>query len=294
MKGWLIIFALFFFTSVAVPGTYANGETANLVAKDLTGKLSEAQVRKLTQAAEETLQKILGFWSVEPRLEAFGKIRLEFDQPRKGIYSSVFLLKSEGDRKIRIVRVYGVSGEPQMVAHKLTHAVFPNQDKLIRNMMGIPMEVRFGNPKTFPMCGYSCDEWVMALRRVKSYIPLSELGPDHEEWGMSTREGIPIVLNKARQHAAYAESGSLGAFLLSGYGVGKVKAFERQSQGKERPWEKVFGLSLKELETKWIETLDSIQKPEGNVPQLVDLLKRDPNNACTGEQEVAPRKPRKK
>ena len=36
------------------------------------------------------------------------------------------------------VRVFGVEREPQMVAHKLTHAVFISPDKLVRNIMGIP------------------------------------------------------------------------------------------------------------------------------------------------------------
>jgi len=68
-------------------------------------------------------------------------------------------------RRVRVVRVFGVGNEPQMVHHKLTHAVFPTPDKLIRNMMGIPMEARFGNPLTFPMCGGRADDWALALRR---------------------------------------------------------------------------------------------------------------------------------
>ena len=67
------------------------------------------------------------------------------------------------------------------MVHKLTHALFPTEDKLIRNMMGIPTELRFGNPCSFPMCGYDPDAWVTAIRRTGSYIPLDGLGEAHFE-----------------------------------------------------------------------------------------------------------------
>ena len=95
-----------------------------------------------------------------------------------------------------------------MMAHKLTSAVFPQKDKLIRNLMGILTEAQVGNPLTFPMCGFSSNEWVLALLETKSYLPLSELGPDHESWGMKDAGGGKLlILDKAKQHKAYAGNG---------------------------------------------------------------------------------------
>ncbi len=270
-------------------------ETQHLTVHDLTGQLSQERVNGLANAAEGALKQILEFWSVGPRIDDFGKIRVELDKPRAGTYASVFIWGKVDGRKMRIVKIFGVEEKPQMMFHKLTHAVFPNDDKLIRNMMGIPMEVKFGNPLTFPMCGYPNDAWVLAFRKVKSYIPLEELGPDHEQWGMSTKGGLPVVVNKARQHTAYAESGSLGMYLLNTYGVEKVKAFNRLSHQKERPWAETFGLSLGELEKNWIRSLDSNQKAEEEkVATLVNLLQRDPDAACPTRPSDKPSKPRKR
>jgi hypothetical protein len=154
-------------------------------------------------------------------------------------------------------------------------------------MMGIPMEVRFGNPLTFPMCRFRHDDWVTVFRRNNSYIPLSKLGPDHEEWGMTTQQGVPVVLDKAKQHIMYAESGSFGDFLLSTYGMNKVKRFYKLSAGDKRPWEEVFGLSFAELEIKWLQALDTDPKPEEkNIALLLKMVKDDPDKACSEGQQL--------
>ena len=132
-----------------------------------------------------------------------------------------------------------------MMAHKLTSAVFPQKDKLIRNIMGILSEAHVGNPATFPMCGYSSDDWVLALLKSDSYIPLGELGPDHESWGMRDDGGGKLsILDKARQHRAYAEAGSFGNYLFQTHGISKIKQLHRLSQEKSRPWQDVFGVGL--------------------------------------------------
>jgi hypothetical protein len=266
-------------------------ETANFIVRDLTGQLSNDQILRLANGAEEKLRKILDFWGAETREGQLGKIRLEFAKPRGGTYSTVFITVKEGDRRVRVVRIYGVSGEPEMVAHKLTHAIFPSGDKLVRNMMGIPMEVRFGNPITFPMCGFGHDAWVGVFRQNQSYLPLAELGPDHEQWGMTTKEGVPVVLNKPRQHVMYAESGSFGAFLLTVYGVNKVKRFFHLSAGMKRPWEEVFGLSLSDLEKQWLQYLDSrAGQDDAQVPMLMRMVLDSPAKACETAQEKAGKK----
>jgi hypothetical protein len=267
----------------AVPGAV---ETDVFVVRDLTGTLPADRQAALTKDAREKLASVLRFYGVGAKVDNLGKIRLEFDEARGGNYSTVFLIVREGNRKTRVVRIFGVEREPQMVAHKLTHSVFISPDKLVRNMMGIPMEVRFGNPLTFPLCGFSSDEWVEAFRRKQVYVPLSELGPDHEQWGMSTRGGVPVVLNRPRQHIMYAEAGSFGDWLLAGYGAEKVKRFWKLSEGGNRPWEEVFGLSLKDLEARWLQFLDT-KKPGGKrVETLLHLLNRSPKDACGEAQRL--------
>jgi hypothetical protein len=188
-------------------------------------------------------------------------------------------------RMIRTVRVFGADGEPQMMVQKIGHAVFPQQDKLVRNMMGIPMEIKFGNRLSFPACGFSIDAWVLALREVNAYIPLARLGPGHESWGMSSRGGLPVVTDQAKQHVTYAEAGSFGDHLLRTYGIAKLKAFNSLSRSGTRPWLEVFKLPLDALEQDWNQAL---QKREAkDVPLLVRLLKQNPSDACSEARRIA-------
>ena len=288
----LVPFLLLFFAVLVIPFTSRALETEDFTVRDFTGQLSDDRILKLTVGAEERLKKVLDFWAVDSGVNRLGKIRLEFEKPRAGTYGTVFLMVKEGNAKVRVVRIFGATEEPQMVAHKLTHAVFPSPDKLVRNMMGIPMEVRFGNPLTFPMCGFGNDEWVAALRRLNAYMPLSDLGPDHEQWGMTTRGGVPVTLDRARQHIMYAESGSFGEFLLNTYGTQKIKQFYRLSEGSKRPWQEAFGMPLKGLEDQWLQSIESARKPdERKVELLASLLKRDAKSACSEAQRLAEKSP---
>jgi hypothetical protein len=266
-------------------------ETSHLIVTDTTGNLSNEQLKRLADHAQETLNRILAFWSADPGIARFGKIRVVFDVPRRDVYSSVFYWDKKGDQRIRIVQVFGADGEPQMMAHKLTSAVFPQKDKLIRNMMGILTEAQVGNPLTFPMCGFGSDEWVSALLETKSYIPLNELGPDHESWGMKDAGGGKLlILDKAKQHKAYAETGSFGNYLFKTYGISKIKRLQRLSQEKKRPWQDVFGVSLTELEANWLKHLRTNgETREEKVSIVLKLFERNPGTACSEAQKLAPR-----
>jgi hypothetical protein len=175
-----------------------------------------------------------------------------------------------------------------MMAHKLTSAVFPQKDKLIRNMMGILTEAEIGNPLTFPMCGFSSDDWALALIKTKSYIPLNELGPDHESWGMKDEGGGKLsILDKAKQHTAYAETGSFSNYVRNTYGIDKIKKLQRLSQEKDRPWQDVFGISLQKLEANWLEALKATEKAsEENVSVILKLWERNPGSACAEAQQI--------
>ena len=175
-----------------------------------------------------------------------------------------------------------------MMAHKLTSAVFPQKDKLIRNMMGILTEAQVGNPLTFPMCGFGSDDWVLALLKMKSYIPLNELGPDHESWGMKDDGGGKLsILDKAKQHKAYAETGSFGNYLFQTYGINKIKQLHQLSHEKERPFQDVFGMNMQELEANWLKTLRQNGKTqEGNVATVSKLIENNLSAACAGAQQL--------
>jgi len=264
-------------------------ETSHLIVSDTTGKLSNEQLKKSANNAQETLNKILTFWSADPGIARFGKIRVVFDVPRRDVYSSVFYWDKKGDQRIRIVQVFGTDGAPQMMAHKLTSAIFPQKDKLIRNMMGILTERQVGNPLSFPMCGFDNDEWVLAFLKTKSYIPLNELGPDHESWGMKDDGGGRLsILDKVRQHKAYAETGSFANYLFQTYGINKIKKFQRLSQAKDRPWKDVFGMGLQELEANWLKNLKANEKiKEGNVSIILKLFETNPGTAGAEAQKLA-------
>jgi len=192
--------------------------------------LANDQLKRLADQAQAMLERILAFWAADPGIDRFEKIRVVFDVPRRDVYSSVFYWENKDGGRIRIVRVFTSEGSPQMMAHKLTSAIFPQKDKLIRNMMGILTEAHIGNPLSFPMCGFGSDEWVLALLEMKSYIPLNELGPDHESWGMKDAGGGALsILDKVKQHKAYAETGSSGNYLYKTYGIDKLKRLQRLS-----------------------------------------------------------------
>lgn len=267
-------------------------ETSHLIVSDTTGKLSNEELKRLADHAQETLNRALAFWSADPGIARFGKIKVVFDVPRRDVYSSVFYWDRKGNQSIRIVRVFGTDGAPQMMAHKLTSAVFPQKDKLIRNMMGILTEAQVGNPLTFPMCGFGSDDWVLVLLKTKSYIPLNELGPDHESWGMKDAGGGKLSIhNKARQHKAYAEAGSFGNYLFQTYGINKIKQFHRLSHEKDRPWQDVFGIGMQELEENWLKTLRANGKTrEEDVSIVLKLFERNPGAACAEAQNYVTRK----
>lgn len=269
----------------------ATQETQHLIVSDATGKMPAQQLSSLANQAQAVLEKVLAFWSADPGVDRFGKIRVVFDLPRREFYSCVFYWERKDGERLRIVRVLGFEGAPQMMAHKLTSAVFPQKDKLIRNMMGILAEAHVGNPLTFPMGGFSSDEWVLALLETGAYIPLSELGPDHESWGMRDAGGGRLqVLDKARQHKAYAETGSFAGYVFETYGINRMKRLQRLSQEKERPWQDVFGIGLQELEANWLKHLRTDAKAgAANVSTLAKLLE-NPGTACAEAQKLASRK----
>jgi hypothetical protein len=287
-KKILLSGVLFCFMLLCIPGTGRAFETERLIIRDSTGKMPPERIERLASKADSTLTQILSFWSTESRVYESGKIIVEFDHPLQKTSTSIFFWRNENGRRVRVVRVFGGNEEPHLLAHKLTSAVFPNPDKLIRNMMGEASEKRFGNPQSFPMCGFDKDEWVMALLQVGSYIPLTKIGTDHIDWGMEINNNVPEVKDRAKQHASYLEAGSFGEFLISVYGTEKMKQFYQLSRNKPRPWEDVFGLTLMQLEDKW---LDAVKSPsrnkDENISALAKLLRNDPETACFSAQNQA-------
>jgi len=284
-----IICAIWLSTPALSQASSLRLETADLVVSNSTRDLSDERLRELSTQAQETLNKILALWSVDSGIERFGKIGIIFDAPRRDVYSSLTTWTKENGKLRRVVHVYGAKESPQMMAHKLTSAVFPQKDKLIRNVMGIVTEMQIGNSASFPMCGFASDDWVSALLAAKSYIPLSALGPEHESWGMRDRGGGQLsIFDAARQHKAYAEAGSFGSYLFQVYGANKIKQFNRLSHDKPRPSQDVFGITMEELEANWIAALNANEKArEPNVSLVAKLINRNPSTACAEAQKLA-------
>jgi hypothetical protein len=271
-----------------VPAMGATIETDRLIIRDVSGDIPPESFKRLASKADLTLTKVLQFWSTEPRIKQFGKIIVEFNHSEPKANYSFFFFRQEKGQRVRVVGVFGGDEYPHELAHKLTSAVFPNPDKLIRNMMGEASEMRFGNPLSFPMCGLDKDCWVIALLQAGSYIPLTKIGPDHSDWGMEIHNNLPKVKDRAKQHASYLEAGSFGEFLINTYGIEEMKQFNLLSGNKPRPWKEVFGIALEQLEAKWLEAVRSrSQEKEETISTLVKLLKDNPNTACTSAQELA-------
>jgi len=269
--------------SLYPPGSVLGGnrtETAHLAVDDVDQQLSPDQLQRFAADAEAALQKAIKFWAISYRTAELGKIRLELHPERAGQSFTVFQFEKRETAHRRVVRVHGIQS-PQELVHKLTHALFPTDDKLVRNMMGIPTEERFGNPISFPMCGRNLDAWVMALRRTDSYIALKELGKQHEDWGMTFKGQMPVVSDRKRQHASYLEAGSFGTFLLKSQGVEKIKAFYKASSRDERPWRKAFDNDLPTLENQWLKSLEEYGRAnQDEIDSLAKLWQQDPNTAC--------------
>jgi hypothetical protein len=264
-------------------------ETRDLLVSDATGTLSNERLKNMADDAQAVLERVLALWSADAGVDRLGKIRVVFDAPRRDFYSSVFFWEQQRGERVRVVQVFGSEGPPQMMAHKLTSAVFPQKDKLIRNMMGILSEANVGNPLTFPRCGFGSDDWVRAFLRTRSSIPLAELGPDHESWGMKDAGGGKLsVLDKTRQHKAYAEAGSFAGYLFRSYGIGKLKQLHRLSRDQDRPWREAFGLGLPELEARWLEALRAGEKTgDSGVSTVLELFEGNSGTACAEAQKLA-------
>ena len=287
----LVLGAGLAWTLAEAPYAKSAVETNHLTVVDDTGKISSEELRRLAAQIQNMLDRVLAFWSADAGIARFGKIKVVLDRPRRDVYSCVFFWETQGGRRTRVVQVFGTEGSPQMLAHKLTSAVFPNPDKLIRNIMGTLAEEQLGSPLTFPSCGLSADDWVLALVRSNAYIPLRQLGPDHESWGMSDSGGGKLnVFDKDRQHRAYAETGSFGAYLYRTYGANKIKQFHRLSNQKERPWMDVFGLGMEELEKRWLSALQE-RVNESNVALVLKLRGGHVGSPCAEAQRLSARKP---
>lgn len=287
---WLILIS--FFPGVPEICAAMEIETKYLIIRETTGDLPQERFDKLASKVDSTMTEVLKFWSADPKIEELGKIVVEYNRPlQKDVTSSFFFYRKENNKLIRVVRVFGGNEYPHQLAHKLTTALFPNPDILIRNMMGEASEMRFGNPLSFPMCGFDKNEWIMALLQAGSYIPLAEIGPDQSDWGKEIVANVPKAKDRVKQHTCYLEAGSFGEFLIDTYGPNKMKQFYRLSKNKPRPWKEVFGTTLEQLEAKWLENikLKSHEKME-NISKLVKLWRINPHMACFSAQDLAKEK----
>jgi hypothetical protein len=264
-------------------------ETDRLIVRDVSGSLSKKELESFAVKVDSLLTKVLRFWSSDPRIDEAGKIILEYDNPLKNnVAASYFFFREEKNKRCRVVKVFGGFDNPHQLAHKLTSALFPNPDIMIRNMMGEASEMRFGNPMSFPMCGFQKDEWILAIIKAGSFIPLAEMGSEQADWGKEIVDNVPTVNDRVKQHTCYLEAGSFGEYLIDTYGIMKMKQFYRQSRNKPRPWEEVYGVSLKVLEEQWLNAIktNTAVKAE-HVLVLLKLWKEDPSRACFIAQDQA-------
>ena len=281
-----MVFCLVF---ISIPGIGVTLETERLIFLDITGKMPPEMFGKLCRKVDSTLTEVLKFWSAVPRIEELGKIIVEFDRPLRGnVPASFVVYRKENGKEVRVVKVFGGNEYPHQLAHKLTSAVFRHPDILVRNMMGEASEMRFGNPLSFPACGFNKDEWIMALLQAGSFVPIAKMGTEQSDWGKEIVDEVPTVKERVKQHTYYLEAGSFGEFLIEAYGIEKMKQFYLLSRNKSRPWKEVFGADLEQLEAKWLEAIKLGSRDKmGNISTLAKLWNKNPADACYSAQDLA-------
>lgn len=270
-------------------------ETAHLSVQDNTGSLGGERLSAFAGRVEASLAAVLALWNLDAQAGAQvasqGKIRVLYDEPLRGQCTATFFQPGGlASGKPRSVRVFGCAEAPQMLAHKFTSALMPQPDKLLRNMWGALSEGRVGDPASFPACGQDVDDWVRAAGRAGMRIPLAELGPDHESWGMRDEgNGRLRPFDRLRQQRAYAEAASFARYLAATYGLDALKRLQRLSHTSgARPWREALGVDLDELEARWLASLrEGSTGREEQVGRLVRILNAGPGDPCERARRMA-------
>lgn len=269
----------------------AEVETAHLRVQDDTGALGQERLSAFAARVEASLAAVLELWNIDAQMASQGKIRVLYDEPLRGQCTATFFQPGgPASGTPRSVRVFGCAEAPLMLAHKLTSALMPQPDKLLRNMWGALSEERVGDPASFPACGQEVDDWVRAAARSGMRIPLAELGPDHESWGMRDEgNGRLRPFDRPRQQRAYAEAASFANYLAATYGLEALKRLQRLSHtSSARPWREALGADLEELEARWLESLrEGASGREERVGRLVRILNAGPGDPCERARRMA-------
>ncbi|MHC1752417.1 hypothetical protein [Humidesulfovibrio sp.] len=274
-------------------------ETEHLRVEDATGSLGPERLAALAALVEARLAAVAQFWGVDPQTQSLGKIRVMYDAPLRGQCTATFFQpggrgqtqggQTQGGQN-RNVRVFGCDEAPLMLSHKLTSALLPQPDKLLRNMLGALSEEHVGAVRSFPACGQDVDDWVRAAARGGVLIPLAQLGPDHASWGMRDEGGGRLAaFDRPRQQRAYAEAASFARYLAGEYGLDGLKRLQRLSHTSgARPWREALGADLDELEAGWLRWLRSGSAGrEEHVGRLVRILTSGPGDPCERARRMA-------
>lgn len=267
--------------SASASASVWTSDDGKLVIRDETANMSAEQFNRTAEKTRSTMDNIRKYWLADQEYLSSEVIRVEFAHSVSGTPNSLFFFRQENGRRVKVVRVFGGGEKPQQLAHKLTSAVFPHGDKLIRNMMGEASERQFGNPASFPVCGAGADEWVAVLIQTGSFIPLAKIGTGHADWGMAIVDNVPVIKDRKKQHAAYIEAGSFGQYLIDVFGQAKMKEFFYRADMTHRPWREVFGYPLEDLERQWLAQVKrkTAERPEA-IATLAGFWQQDPRTAC--------------
>lgn len=267
-------------------------ETERLRVEDSTGALGPERLAAFAALVEARLAAVAEFWGVDPQTSSLGKIRIVYDAPLRGQCTATFFQpggRGQGGQN-RTVRVFGCDEAPLMLSHKLTSALMPQPDKLLRNMLGALSEERTGVALSFPACGQDVDDWARAAARGGGLILLERLGPEHESWGMRDEGGGRLKpFDRQRQQRAYAEAASFARYLAGVYGLDGLKRLQRLSHTSgARPWREALGADLDELEAGWLRSLRSGSAGrEERVGRLVRILNAGPGDPCERARKLA-------
>jgi hypothetical protein len=277
----LLLLLVFLLTVTGVSAATPDQARVPLQIYDLSDKMSGDMYGSLVAKTNMLFSQINAYWSPMGAATTADPIVVEFMRQTQNMPNSFFFFRNENGARIKVVRVIGGGAAPQQLAHKLTSALLPHGDKLIRNMMGEFSEHEFGNPLSFPQCGASVDEWVAALIQSGDYVSLAKIGTSHADWGMEVINNAPVVTDRKKQHVRYAEAGSFGYFLIDSFGPKKMLEFYQRASLSHRPWQEVFGYPLMELEQRWLTSLKlKMATNQATVALIANHWQQDPVAAC--------------
>lgn len=198
-------------------------------------KQGEKAIFEITRFLNEKFAKTI-FMEVHPRYSPVPRIEIS-------------------DRPIHLkIGVDPFNAEGPLIMHEMTHAIAFNYNRFFAEGLAIFMQYKFTKERVWPFPDLELEELMIKYGEV--LFPLNKLV-------LETNGNLIFfslkVINSFKNRLAYIESGSFVKFLIEEQGLRKFKSIYKIvddlsiSPQQARALKEVYGISLTELEEKWLE-----------------------------------------